>query len=96
MGKKIISVVCSVSLLFLITLLPGALPAWSAPGGKKQTEQGLTEKSIPNPEVSKPGEKGEKSVKKKVVTKAGKAAAAGVVGAKATSKVKETVKGSEK
>ena len=96
MEKRIILMVCSVSVFFLITIFPGALPAWSAPGDKKQIRQESPDKNILDLEETKPGKKSEKSVKKKVVKKAGAAAAVGVVGKKATSGVTKGLKGTEK
>jgi hypothetical protein len=95
MHKKVISTICLMSVFLLITIFPGAMPAWSAPGDKKQIRQESPDKSILDLEETKqtkPGKKGEKSVKKKVVKKAGAAAAVGVVGKKATSGVKKGLK----
>ena len=88
--------VCSMSVFFLITIFPGTMPAWSAPGDKKQVPLDSPDKSVLDLEESKTGKKGGKSVKKKVLKKAGAAAAVGMVGKKATSGVTKSLKGTEK
>ena len=92
MGKRIISIICSIGVFLLIAIFPEVMPAWSAPGDKKQIRQESPDKSVLDLEDTKPGEKSEKSVKKKVVKKAGAAAGVGVVGKKATSEVKKRLK----
>ncbi len=96
MGKKIIPIVCSVSVFVLLTIFPGAIPTWSAPGETKQVLQNSPDKSVLDREEPKTGKKGEKSVKKKVLKKAGAAAAVGVVGKKATSGLTKGLKPTEK
>ncbi len=96
MGKNIISLVCSINIFFLIAIFPAAMPAWSAPGDKKQIRQESPDKSIVDMEETKAGNKGEKSVKKKILKKAGAAAAVSVVGKKAASGLTKGTKGTEK
>jgi len=91
MHKKLVSIICSVSTLVLISAYLGVTPAWSAPDDKKTKIQKLTAQGSSEPVDLKDGNKGKKPVKKKAVKKAGTAAAVGVAGAKVTSGVKGKV-----
>ena len=91
MHKKLVSIICLVSTLVLITAYLGVTPAWSAPGDKKPEIQKPTDKGASEPVDLKDGNKGKKPVKKKAVKKAGTAAAVGVAGAKVQSGVKGKV-----
>ena len=88
MHKKLVSIICLVSTLVLITVYLGVTPAWSAPGGKKPAIHKPIDKGIQEPGDLKDGNKGEKPVKKKAVKKAGTAVAVGVAGAKVQSGLK--------
>ncbi|HHD64310.1 MAG TPA: hypothetical protein ENK96_08130 [Desulfobulbaceae bacterium] len=96
MKNKTVLIFYIAAILFTTTSLRNTPSVWSAPGGTKQVGQEATEKNILNLEESTPGKKGKKTVKKKVVKKAGTAAVVGMIGTKVTSKVKKSIKGSEK
>ncbi|MCD6188233.1 MAG: hypothetical protein J7K09_08700, partial [Desulfuromusa sp.] len=88
---KTVSIICSISALVFITGYLSVPLAWSAPGDKKPAIQKPADKDVKELGDLKDGKKGKKSVKKKVVTKAGTAAAIGVAGAKVKSGAKGKV-----
>lgn len=92
MTKKILSTICSISTLILLTGYLTATPAWSAPGDKKPSIQKSTGKGSKELGERKDGDKGKKSLKKKVAKKAGAAAVIGVAATKLKPGPKETVK----
>ena len=91
MNKKIVLIICSVGVLVLITGYLSAPPAWSAPGDRKPEIQKPGDKDTKEPGDLKDRSKGKEPVKKKVVKKAGTAAAVGVAGGMVTSGVKGKV-----
>lgn len=91
MTKKLLSTICSISTLILLTGYFTATPAWSAPGDKKTSIQKPADKGGKELGERKGGDKGKKSVKKKIARKAGAAAVVGVAATKVKSGVKETV-----
>ncbi len=94
MWEKTISICCSMAILLLTISFWGTGTAWSAAGKDKQIRLDSSDKGILKREDTKTGKKGEKSVKKKLVKKAGATAAVGVAGKKVTSGLKGKVKDS--
>ena len=92
MYKQTLVIICSVSSLVLLVATLNATPAWSAPRDKKPEIRKTTDKGTKDLGDLKDGRKGKKSVKKKMVKRAGAAAAVGLAGAKVKSGVKGKVK----
>ena len=92
MTKKLFPTICSIATVILLTGSFAVLPAWSAPGDKKTSIQKPADKSSKELGKLKNSDKGKKSVKKKVVKKAGTAAVIGVAATKVKSGAKEAVK----
>ena len=94
MKKSAHIVVCSISVLFLITSFLISSPAWSGPGDKKQPVQGSLDKDVLDKE-NVISNKGGKTAKGKVIKKVGTTAAVGVAGKKVTSEIKPNIKDTE-
>lgn len=91
MHKKIVSIIYSASTLIFIIAYLGATPACSAPADKKMETQKPADKGEKELGDLKDRSKGKEPVKKKVVKKAGTAAAVGVAGGMVASGIKGKV-----
>jgi len=87
--KNIVGIPLLISSLILLSFLL-AIPAWSAPGGKKLDLKDSSEKSVLDRDDKKIEGKGKSKAKKKVLKKAGTAAAVGVTTKKVSSGLKGT------
>lgn len=91
MHKYIVIIICSVSILVLFSACLIVPPCWSALGDKKTVTQRPNNKDTKEPGDLKDGMKSDKSIKKKVVKKAGAVALTGVTAEKVASGMKNKI-----
>ena len=91
MTNKILSTICSLSTLILLTGVFTATSAWSTPGDKKPSLQRSDDKDSKELGKRKNSDKGKKSVKKKAAKNIGTAAVVGVAATKVKSGTKKLV-----